>query len=146
MLFDTWGGALAHDAYQAFSLAYARGAAWSLTRERRRQNHAPHFFTKGGGLWLESMAIGCRRVGPRLDRFHRGTPAPREPPRGTVRQSGPTILFADVPAIERAAEKIITDFPLDGGRGHVFNLGHGISQFTSPDRESTSFAVHRASA
>ncbi|MBL8512781.1 MAG: uroporphyrinogen decarboxylase, partial [Betaproteobacteria bacterium] len=104
---------------------------------------------KGGGLWLESMAdSGADALG--LDWTVPIAEAKRRVGHRVALQGNldPAILFADLPAIERAATKIITDFRSDGGRtGHVFNLGHGISQFTQPDHvKALVHAVHRASA
>jgi uroporphyrinogen decarboxylase len=47
----------------------------------------------------------------------------------------PAVLFADPAAIEREAQRVLDDFgaPHTGsgeGPTHIFNLGHGISQFT----------------
>src|SRR5260221_5046060 len=55
MVFDTWGGALSHAAYQAFSLAYAKRVMAGITRTREGRVVPRIFFTKGGGLWLESI-------------------------------------------------------------------------------------------
>jgi uroporphyrinogen decarboxylase len=50
----------------------------------------------------------------------------------------PAILFADAASIEREAEQVLASFgrPHAGageGPTHIFNLGHGISQFTPPE-------------
>jgi uroporphyrinogen decarboxylase len=54
MVFDTWGGALSHAAYQAFSLAYAKRVMAGIKRAHAGRVVPRIFFTKGGGLWLES--------------------------------------------------------------------------------------------
>ena len=56
MVFDSWGGVLAHDAYREFSLAYLRRIAAGLIREREGRAVPSIVFTKGGGLWLEDIA------------------------------------------------------------------------------------------
>ncbi|HUX23508.1 MAG TPA: uroporphyrinogen decarboxylase family protein, partial [Burkholderiales bacterium] len=43
----------------------------------------------------------------------------------------PAVLFAPAEVVQREAEKTLAAFGF--GDGHVFNLGHGISQFTPPD-------------
>jgi len=43
----------------------------------------------------------------------------------------PAALFSPPAAIEREAKRILERF--GKGPGHVFNLGHGVSQFTPPD-------------
>jgi uroporphyrinogen decarboxylase len=50
----------------------------------------------------------------------------------------PTILFAPPEAIAREGVAVLESFGrpqrADGGwDGHIFNLGHGISQFTPPE-------------
>ncbi len=149
MLFDTWGGALSHDAYHAFSLAYAREVLQGVTREREGRIVPRIFFTKGGGLWLESMAeSGADALG--LDWTVSIAEAKRRIGHRVALQGNldPAVLFADIPAIEQAAAKIIEDYAQDGNpHGHVFNLGHGISQFTPPDHvKALVHAVRRASA
>jgi uroporphyrinogen decarboxylase len=59
----------------------------------------------------------------------------------------PNVLFGDAVAIEREATRVLNEFAYDkNADGHVFNLGHGISQFTNPDHvEALVNAVHRAS-
>jgi Uroporphyrinogen decarboxylase (URO-D) len=58
MVFDSWGGALSAAAYQEFSLAYATQVMAGITRSSEGRIVPRIFFTKGGGLWLESIA-GC---------------------------------------------------------------------------------------
>ena len=62
MLFDTWGGVLSRQAYEAFSLRYMVDVISGL---KRNPNGPPTIlFTKGGGQWLESIAAsGCDAVG-----------------------------------------------------------------------------------
>ncbi len=56
----------------------------------------------------------------------------------------PNVLFAPPEAIEREAKRILASF--GEGPGHVFNLGHGVSQFTSPEHVGALVeAVHRHS-
>ncbi|WP_275427686.1 uroporphyrinogen decarboxylase family protein, partial [Stenotrophomonas maltophilia] len=43
----------------------------------------------------------------------------------------PTILFAPPAAVREQARAVLDSY--GNHPGHVFNLGHGISQFTSPD-------------
>jgi uroporphyrinogen decarboxylase len=50
----------------------------------------------------------------------------------------PTILFAPPAAVQAQARRLLDSFGrpqrADGGwDGHIFNLGHGISQFTPPE-------------
>ena len=45
----------------------------------------------------------------------------------------PAVLFAGEAAIRAEARRVIDAFGPVGQGGHVFNLGHGISQFTDPE-------------
>jgi uroporphyrinogen decarboxylase len=56
----------------------------------------------------------------------------------------PSILFAPPEVIAKEAEKILSSY--GHGSGHVFNLGHGISQFTPPENAAALVeAVHTLS-
>jgi uroporphyrinogen decarboxylase len=60
----------------------------------------------------------------------------------------PNVLFAPPEAVAREAVAVLDSFGrpqrADGGwDGHIFNLGHGISQFTPPEHVSALVeAVH----
>ena len=148
-LFDTWGGALSHHAYQEFSLKYAKRVMTGLKREREGRIVPRIFFTKGGGLWLESMAeIGTDALG--LDWTIQIGEAKKRVGHQVALQGNldPLTLFAPPEVIAREAEQVLSDFAYDkNATGHIFNLGHGISQFTNPKHvEALVHAVHRASA
>ena len=149
MLFDTWGGALSHSAYQQFSLAYSTRVMAGLTRSNEGRLVPRVLFTKGGGLWLESMAeSGADALG--LDWTISMHEAKRRVGEKVALQGNldPHVLFGDEATIEREATRVLNEFADDkNANGHVFNLGHGISQFTNPDHvEVLVNAVHRASA
>ena len=139
MLFDTWGGALADGAYQAFSLAYMRKVLAQLKRDHAGERVPSIVFTKGGGLWLDEIAdSGCDAVG--LDwTVNLGGARQRIGHRCALQGNlDPMVLFAGPKEIEAAAAGVLTSFGAprnaDGAwHGHVFNLGHGISQFTPPE-------------
>jgi uroporphyrinogen decarboxylase len=63
----------------------------------------------------------------------------------------PNVLFAPPEAVAREAVAVLDSFGRPqradrGWDGHVFNLGHGISQFTPPEHVSALVeAVHRHS-
>src|SRR5258706_1373599 len=62
MIFDTWGGLLAADAYPKFSLSYITRV---IGRLRQTAPTTPVIvFTKGGGQWLERLVeCGCDAIG-----------------------------------------------------------------------------------
>lgn len=145
MLFDTWGGALSSAAYREFSLAYLQRIVSALVRERDGQTIPRIVFTKGGGLWLEAIAeIGCDAVG--LDwTIDIGTARQRVGNRVALQGNlDPAVLFASPEVIDRNARQVLASF--GKGNGHVFNLGHGVSQFTPPEHVAALVdAVHQFS-
>jgi uroporphyrinogen decarboxylase len=135
MIFDSWGGALADGAYQAFSLAYMRKIVAGLKREKDGVRIPTIVFTKGGGLWLDEMAdIGADALGldwtVNLGRA-RALVGDRVALQGNL---DPAILMAGPDQIRAEVEKALGSYGTPAaGHGHVFNLGHGISQFTPPE-------------
>ncbi|MFA7667112.1 MAG: uroporphyrinogen decarboxylase [Burkholderiaceae bacterium] len=130
MIFDSWGGILADGAFQRFSLAYTRRVLAQLSGE------VPAIvFTKGGGPWLDLIAdSGCQAVG--LD-WTVDLGRAREQVGARVALQGnldPMALMAGPEQVAAEARKVLDSFGAPApGVGHVFNLGHGISQFTPPD-------------
>ena len=145
MIFDTWGGSLSAAAYQEFSLAYLQRIIAGLTKSRDGLRVPNIVFTKGGGLWLEDIAAtGCDAVG--LDwTCDIGTARARVG--GKVALQGnldPMTLFAEPEAIRTQVGQVLASY--GPGSGHVFNLGHGISQFTNPEHVAALVdAVHTLS-
>lgn len=131
-IFDTWGGALSHNAYQEFSLRYMQQIVDGLIREHEGRKIPVILFTKGGGQWLESMAdTGADALG--LD-WTTDIGAARRRVGDMVALQGnmdPSVLYAS-PARIREEVKVILD-GFGRGNGHVFNLGHGIHQFVDPE-------------
>ena len=145
MLFDTWGGVLSHAAYQEFSLRYLEQVLAGLSRTHDGALVPRIVFTKGGGLWLESIAaVGADAVG--LDwTVDIGEARARIGERAALQGNlDPAVLFAPPEAIERETANVLAAF--GSGSGHVFNLGHGVSQFTPPEHVAVLVdAVHRLS-
>ncbi|MGZ3158551.1 MAG: uroporphyrinogen decarboxylase [Burkholderiaceae bacterium] len=148
MIFDTWGGALADGAYQAFSLEYMRQVVQQLKKDKDGVRIPSIVFTKGGGLWLEQIAdIGTDAVG--LDwtvnlQQARAKVGSRVALQGNL---DPVVLFANPDQIRAEVSKVLDSFgAYQPGSGHVFNLGHGISQFTPPEAVSVMVeAIHELS-
>ena len=131
-VFDTWGGSLAHGAYQEFSLAYARQVLQRVTRVREERVVPRILFTKGGGQWLEDMAgSGADALG--ID-WQTSLAAARRQVGDKVALQGnldPHVLFAPPSVIGAEVQRVLDAYGY--GNGHVFNLGHGISQHTPPE-------------
>jgi uroporphyrinogen decarboxylase len=132
MIFDSWGGALSHQAYQEFSLNYMQKIVNGLTREHDGRIVPRIVFTKGGALWLESQAeIGADALG--LD-WTVDIGQARQRLGSKVALQGnldPAILLSTPAAIEKEVVNILASY--GQGHGHVFNLGHGITQWTPPE-------------
>jgi uroporphyrinogen decarboxylase len=145
MVFDSWGGVLADGAFQEFSLAYSQRVITALKQRADARDVPVILFTKGGGQWLEAMAdTGADALG--LDwTTNLGQARARVGQRVALQGNlDPNVLFAPPAAIEKEVQRLLQSFgPLQTGVGHVFNLGHGISQFTPPEHVSALVeAVH----
>ena len=145
MIFDTWGGMLPDGWYQRMSLASMQKVIALLPREYEGQKIPVIMFTKGGAIWLNDMAqVGADVIAidwtMSLSRARKQLLALGKP---LVLQGNldPLILFSEPKQIIQQANLLLEDLasapalkpglhPLDG---HVFNLGHGISQFTPPE-------------
>jgi uroporphyrinogen decarboxylase len=133
MLFDSWGGLLADQSFDAFSLQ----ALETIVRDLRvRHPETPVIvFVKGGGQWMERIAAtGCQGVG--LDWTANLGQARRLIGDRCALQGNldPAVLLGTPAHIEAEATKVVNSFGrLSAGAGHIFNLGHGISQFTPID-------------
>ncbi|MCF5162730.1 uroporphyrinogen decarboxylase [Pseudomonas congelans] len=145
-IFDSWGGSLSSAAYQEFSLAYMRKIVNGLIRENDGRKVPVIVFTKGGGLWLESIAdIGADTLG--LD-WTCDIGEARQRVGSKVSLQGnmdPTVLYARPEAIRQEVARILASY--GSGTGHVFNLGHGITPEVDPANAGAFInAVHELSA
>jgi uroporphyrinogen decarboxylase len=137
-IFDTWGGMLSHAAYREFSLAYMQRVIEGLIKTHDGERVPCIVFTKGGGQWLEAIAAtGCDAIG--VDWTTDLGEARRRVGDKVALQGNldPMALFASNEAVANEARRVLDSFgAADGKGGHVFNLGHGISQYTAPERVS----------
>lgn len=145
MLFDTWGGILGTDEYREFSLDYLRRAVGGLRRESDGTRVPNILFTKGGGGWLEDIAAtGCDAVG--LD-WTVDLASARQRVGQQVSLQGnldPAVLLAGPEAVHEGVGRVLSAY--GRGSGHIFNLGHGISQYTPPENVTELVeSVHRLS-
>ena len=145
-IFDTWGGALSAAAYREFSLAYMQKIVAGLVREHDGRKVPAILFTKGGGQWLEAMAdTGADALG--LDwTTDIGVARARVGTRVALQGNmDPSVLYGTPERIRTEVAAILASY--GAGNGHVFNLGHGISQFADPERAKVFVgAVHELSA
>lgn len=144
MIFDSWGGVLSHAAYREFSLNYMQSIIAGLKRSHGGEQVPCIVFTKGGGQWLEAIAeSGCDAIGCDWTTdlgLARQRVGHRVALQGNV---DPMTLFASPDKIAAEARRVLDSFGDNSMGGHVFNLGHGISQFTPPENVSALVdAVH----
>jgi uroporphyrinogen decarboxylase len=148
MIFDSWGGVLADGAFQQFSLAYTARVLAQLKTEHEGARIPRIVFTKGGGLWLPEMnSLDCEVLG--LD-WTMNLGKARALVGGKVGGPGkalqgnidPNVLFAPPEHIATEVRRVLDSFGTPHtdlgttGPTHIFNLGHGISQFTPPEHVS----------
>jgi uroporphyrinogen decarboxylase len=146
MIFDSWGGVLADGAFQQFSLTYTRRVLELLKHEHDGQRIPQIVFTKGGGPWLEEIAAAQPDVVGLDWTVNLGVARQRIGDRVALQGNiDPNILFAEAAQIRAEVARALTSF--GAGPGHIFNLGHGISQHTPPENVAVLVdAVHELSA
>ncbi len=160
MIFDSWGGVLADGAFQEFSLAYTARVLAQIQRSFEGAVIPRIVFTKGGGLWLQQMGeLDCEVLG--LDWTMNlglakqmvgggvGVGTKGKALQGNI---DPNVLFSPpykiITQVHQALDSFgapHTDYKTNGPT-HIFNLGHGISQYTPPEHVSALVdAVHEYS-
>lgn len=146
-IFDTWGGTLSESSFKEFSLRYIEKIISGLHKTFDGESIPVIVFTKGADQWLESIAhCGAQAVG--LD-WTSNLARARNRVADCVALQGnldPMVLFGSEEKIREEARRVIDDYGVVGHGGHVFNLGHGINQFTPPEAvEILVDEVHRYS-
>jgi len=126
-LFDSWAGSLAPAQFERFVIARN---AWIVSELKRRHPTVPVIgFAKGAGGKLGAYAreTGVDAVG--LDETVDPFWANRELPAGLPVQGNldPLALMAGGAPMRDAALRLLDAL---GQRPHIFNLGHGIGQYT----------------
>ena len=144
-IFDTWGGILSDAAFKRYDLPYLQQVVSGLNRRAENRQVPVVIFTKGGGLWLEQLAqSGADALGTdwtvnlQQARQRVGTQVALQ---GNL---DPLALFGSQDCLELEIERLLAEY--GHGSGHVFNLGHGINQYTDPEQVAFMVeAVHRIS-
>ena len=140
MLFDSWGGLLADDQYEEFSLRYIRQI---ITRVREAHEEVPVIvFGRQCALSLSAIAdCGCAAAG--VD-WHTSLATASRLTGGKVALQGnmdPAVLLTDADTIRAEVKRIMADF--GDAPGHIFNLGHGIDKHTPPQNVAALVAAVR---
>lgn len=140
-LFDSWAGSLAPDQFERWVIAPNARIVAAL--HAARPGVPVIGFPKGAGAKLAAYAreTGVDAVG--VDESVDPLWAARELPAAMPVQGNldPLLLLAGSPALEARIRAILGAF---AGRPHVFNLGHGIGQFTPIAHVETLIATVRA--
>lgn len=119
MLFDSWGGMLPSHSFREFSLATINNVIQRLNRR------VPVIvFTKGGGLWLEDIALsGCDALG--IDWQTDLSSARQRLPNMTLQGNvDPTLLFTNPHVVRDTVARMLDSQAHN--QAYIANLGHGI--------------------
>ena len=131
MIFDSWGGVLTHEEYETHSLNYMKVIIANLNL-MGFENIPKIIFSKGGGQWIDKQAkSGADALG--ID-WQTNLGEARKIVNDKIVLQGnldPAILLSTPKAIKEAVRKVLDSY--GHGEGHIFNLGHGITQFTPPE-------------
>lgn len=144
MIFDTWGGLLTPEDYLKYSLQPMENIIRDIRSHPKYDAVPIILFTKGGGLCLSEIAkSGADVLG--IDwtmNLARAREVINQATSKSIAIQGnldPSILLSNPQEIEKRVQQCFEELsavrlkegsPLDG---HIFNLGHGISQFTPPE-------------
>jgi uroporphyrinogen decarboxylase len=145
MIFDTWGGVLPDGVYQRVSLASM--AKVVATLKAAAPDVPVTVFTKGGGIWLQDIAaIGadCVAVDWTVNLGKaRALVGHQVALQGNI---DPFTLMGRDAHITQQVHATMSAYQSVGGnrQGHVFNLGHGINQFTLPAAVNTMLSAVRS--
>ncbi|MBS0288831.1 MAG: uroporphyrinogen decarboxylase [Proteobacteria bacterium] len=142
MVFDTWGGILANDCYQPFSLHYMNQIVQYLKSQPQTKDTPILLFTKNGGQYLEKIAqTGCDAIG--IDWTVDIKKAKAQVGQSVALQGNldPCVLYANPKVIEAEVKKIMQVF--GQSPGHIFNLGHGIYPDINPEHVQAMIAAVR---
>ncbi len=127
-IFDTWGGILAPDDFQEFSLNYIS----KIISKLKRKDEPVIVFAKGVHYKLTKLSK-CGADVISLD-WTMDLKSVREKIGKRVALQGnldPTVLYADEAKIREEAKKVLESY--GKGSGHIFNLGHGILPDVNPE-------------
>jgi len=132
MVFDTWGGLLAPQEFQEFSLQYLHQIVQKLKKNSSTCGIPIILFSKGANGHLEAIAdTGCDAMG--LDWTVTLEEARRRVGHRVALQGNldPSVLYAKPEIIRSQVEKTLKSYGT--GSGHIFNLGHGITPEIDPE-------------
>lgn len=139
-IFDSWAGILAPCDFAVYSLPYVQ----QIISELKQFDLPIIYFANNGATLLEQSATsGADVLG--LDwRINIGDAAKRAPNHALQGNIDPFALLLPEEQLRKRVGTILED--AKDAKGHIFNLGHGIHQFTPPEQAKIAVdAVHELS-
>jgi uroporphyrinogen decarboxylase len=139
-LFDSWAGILAPSDFQAYALPYVE----RIIKELQQTGLPIIYFANNGATLLEySARSGADVIG--LDwRINIGDAIKRVGNKAVQGNIDPFALLLPKEQLRKRIKNLLED--ARDAKGHIFNLGHGIHQFTPPDQAKIAVdAVHELS-
>lgn len=142
-LFDSWAGSLSPEQFERWVIA---PNAAIVARLKALHPDTPIIgFPKGAGAKLVDYVAGVRPDAVGLDETLDPAWADGALPSGLPVQGNldPLVLLAGGEALDRGVDRVTAAF---ANRPHIFNLGHGIGQFTPIDHVERLVARVRGTA
>ncbi len=140
-LFDSWAGILAPSDFGEFALPYVQKILAAL-----KEFNIPliYFANNGATLLEQSVTSGADVIG--LDwRINIGDAIRRVGNKAVQGNIDPFALLLPKDELRARIARLLDD--AKDARGHIFNLGHGIHQFTPPEQAKIAVdAVHELSS
>lgn len=127
-LFDSWAGILAPCDFEQYALPYAT----RIIQDLKKTGLPLIYFANNGATLLElSVSTGADVIG--LDwRINIKDAIRRVGSRAVQGNIDPFALLLPKDQLRARIKRLLED--AEGAFGHIFNLGHGIHQFTPPDQ------------
>ena len=128
MIFDSWAGILSTPCFTNFSLKYLKKICENL----KPKNIPVIVFAKGGGNWLKALSlldVACIGLDWTVDiSIAKSIVGNNIAVQGNL---DPAIMCTNPQIIRAEAKKILDKMTKE--KGHIFNLGHGITPDVNPD-------------
>ncbi len=140
-IFDSWAGILAPCDFREYALPYVQQIIHDL---KETQLPIIYFANNGATLLEDSVSSGADVIG--LDwRINIGDAIKRVGNKAVQGNLDPFSLLLPKDKLRGRIKRLLAD--AGDAKGHIFNLGHGIHQFTPPEQAKIAVdAVHELSA
>jgi uroporphyrinogen decarboxylase len=131
-IFDSWANALAHHSFREFSLVYLK----YLLEGIHATGIPTLLFCRGSSVFAPQLAE-LKPAGIGLDWNCQMMQMRRLIPHSIALQGNldPDILYAPLPRLESEVQRLLEE--MEGDRGFIFNLGHGIAPDVSEEAVKT---------